>query len=196
MVDHKKIIYLVIALAGVLLVVELAWAYATLYKPTSSKNITVLPTTTQSQKTKISLVAPKTSLAVGEEVTVVVSISSNVLTDGTDLVINYDPKLIEVVPAPGTQNPITVGSMYSQYPSNKLDKPRGIITVSGISSEKNGTLANGVFGTMIFRAKAIGSAQVTVSYISGATNESNVIETATGKDVLGEVQNLQLVITK
>ncbi len=196
MVDHKKIIYLVIALAGVLLVVELAWAYATLYKSSGSKNITALPTAIQSQKTKISLVAPKTSLTVGEEVTVAVSISSTALTDGTDLVINYDSKFLEVVPAQGVQTPIAVGSIYSQYPNNKLDTLRGIITASGISSEKNGILANGIFGTIVFRAKAMGSAQVSINYLPGATNESNVIETATGKDVLGGVQNLQLVITK
>lgn len=184
--------YLVIAVAAVILVVEVAWAYATLYKGRVETTVTTPPSTQAGAK--ISLVSSQATLKVGQAVTVTTNLSSNTLSDGADVVLSYDPKMLEVVPG-GSQAPVGVGSIYSQYPNNSLDVSRGIITASGISSATSGMLANGVFGTIVFRGKAAGSAPVSISFQPGATNDSNIIETATGKDVLDDVQNLQLTIT-
>ncbi|MDO8618715.1 MAG: cohesin domain-containing protein [Candidatus Daviesbacteria bacterium] len=193
MLLNKRIIYLIIFLAAVVLVAELAWAYAALYKSESKTSVTNLNATTSAEPTaSISLMAPKATISVGETDTVTINVSANTPTDGTDIIINFDPKLVEVMLSNGS--PITVSAMYNQYPNNHLDVAKGVVTISGISSEKTGVLANGIFGTMVLKAKAVGKTTVSVIYVPGSTNDSNVIETSTGKDVLGTVLNLQLNI--
>lgn len=191
MVVSKRIIILIIAIAVVVLVIELAWAYSTLYK--SSASIPQTQKVITDQPTKITLSSPINTLKVGDQVTVTINLSSTRLTDGTDVIINFDPKVLTVVQTGSV--PVTVGSVYTQYPNNKLDATKGIITASGISSEKNGSLASGVFGTIVFRAKSVGSTNITLVYSPDKTDESNIIETATGKDILGSVENLQFNIT-
>jgi len=191
MVVNKRIIYLIMAIGAIVLVVELAWAYSALYK--TSQNTPPAVKSILDSSAKVSLTTSSTNVKVGDQISVVITITSTALTDGTDLIINFDPKALEVVPI--TNVPVSGGSIYTEYPNNKLDLTKGIIAVSGISSEKDGRLANGVFGTIIFKAKALGNTNINVMYSPGATDESNVIETATGKDILGSVQNLQLNIT-
>lgn len=175
---------------GVVIVLELIWAGLTLLKPAARSTTQTVPALPQI--TTISLSAPKTDLKVGESIVVSINITSDKQTVGTDLVITYDPKLLTVTAA-GT-SPVTSGTLYSDYPLNKLDKNR--ITVSGITDKAEGVLGNGLFGSVVFQAKEAGVAEIMVDFTPGKTTDANIIESGTSQDVLEKVNNLMLTISK
>lgn len=191
---NKKIIFIIL---GAVIVGELIWAGWTLSKEWTQSKIAPAPSPViRPQRTKvvkpttISLVADKNQLKKGEKLTVAINLSSEVATDGTDLIILYDPKLLSV----NAQTPVTLGSLYDDFPLNKVDSESGRITISGISNKSGGTVANGLFGTVIFTAKKAGVAKISLDFTAGSTVDSNVIETDSGKDVLEKVNNLEVNI--
>ena len=72
--------------------------------------------------------------------------------------------------------------------------PTGKITVAGITQAQGGVLANGLFGTVVFQAKAAGQAKISLDYTPGSTIDSNVTESETVEDVLDKVENLEINI--
>lgn len=190
----KRFIFIIL---GVIIAAELIWAGWTLSKEWTQSKIAPAPSPViRPQRTKvvkpttISLVADKNQLKKGEKLTVAINISSEIATDGTDLIILYDPKLLSV----NAQTPVTLGSLYDDFPLNKVDSESGRITISGISNKSGGTVANGLFGTVIFTAKKAGVAKISLDFTAGSTVDSNVIETDSGKDVLEKVNNLEVNI--
>lgn len=181
---------------GVIVAIEVIWALWTLFG--TSAAIPTLPSPvpsaeTQVSKTTISLQSDKTSYKTGEKITVSIILSSEKLSDGADLIINFDPDKLSVENAPGG-DPVVFGAIYSEYPSNVLNAKEGRISVSGISTQSGGVLANGLFGAITFRAKSEGLANISLEFSPGSTADSNVTESGTGKDVLEEVENLELTI--
>lgn len=190
---NKKTIFIIL---GVVIVGELIWAGWILSKEwIQPKTPTALPSV-QPQVSKVviptvvSLTSDKNQVKLGEKFTVAINISSEIATDGTDLIILYDPKLLSV----NTQTPVILGSLYDDYPLNKVDSGSGRITVSGISNKSGGTVANGLFGSVEFSAKKAGQAKISLDYTPQSTVDSNVIETYSGKDVLEKVNNLEVNI--
>lgn len=197
---RKKLFYVILGIGGLVIIGELIWAYMNFVNqstPATTQNIQ----NTQSAPAEapigtISLTAPKTTLSVGEKLTVTINASSSGrLTDGTDLIITYDPNILSVETVGEEKRPIVISDVYSEYPSNSIDPTKpGVIAASGISSEQNGTVIDGVFGSMIFTAKAPGKTTVGIQFDPNLTSESNIIETNTGKDILNKVQNLEVEV--
>lgn len=187
----KKNVFIVL---GMVIVLEVVWALWSLmgHSVTNPPSPATVKTLTQVKPTTVSLEANKTTLKVGEQVTVSIKLSSNKKTDGTDLIITYDPKILSVQTV--ANQPVRVGTIYSDYPSNVLDDKLGKVTVSGITSQPGGVLADGPFGTITFVAKSVGQSKISLDFTAGKTTDSNVIEVGTGKDVLEKVQNLEVVI--
>lgn len=181
-------------LFGVAIFLEVIWATWTIFKPASPSVMKISQTKEVFKPTVVSLSAPKTSLKIGEKIAVAINISSNKKTVGTDLVIKYDPKLLSVETAGTSKNPVRVGKIYNDYPSNSLESKPGRITISGITDSPAGVLANGLFGSIVFQAKAPGLANIILDFTPGQTTDSNVIESGTGQDLLQKVDNLQLNI--
>ncbi len=187
----------ILVILGLVLVLEIAWAAFTLLKPQSQS-----PTISHSQpeessapvvqETSIVLESASSTVKVGDSVKVDIQMQSEVSTDGTDLIINYDPAYLTLVPTSNGSS-VELGSLYTEYPVNKTEVP-GKITVSGISSRDGGMVPNGLFGTINFKAKAAGKTQVEIDFQSNDTKESNVIAAGEGKDVLTEVTDLNLEI--
>ncbi len=176
----------------IVLVIEAVWAYQALVKGSFVNNdraVAVKP-----KPTTISLSSDTTSLKLGQKTTVSINLSSGRRIDGVDLIITYDPKLLSVEPAPDGL-PVRVGTMFSDYPQDPLNDTAGRITISGITSLQGGVLGNGVFGSIVFTAKAAGQTKVSVLFTPGVTTTSNVAETKTGKNILEQVNNLDLNIT-
>lgn len=198
--SNKRFIYLGLAISVVAIIIELVWAYSTFYKP-GSQNIQTIPQQASSSATidqnitSISMTTSQKSVKVGTEFVVNINVDSNQASDGTDLIITFNPKYLAVVPAVSS-GAMTVGSIYSEYPVNKVDGNAGIITTSGITNEKGGILAKGLIGSIKFKALQAGQANIDVKFVKGATNESNVISAITGKDMLGSVNNLEVNITQ
>lgn len=190
--SKKRLFYLIIGLALVIIVIELVWAYSVFYK---SPNATIVNQVVNTQSTvnsiaTITLTSSKQTLKVGENFVVAIDVKTKRLTDAMDLVLKYDPKVLEA-----SSSAIT-GNLYDQYPVNKVDASLGVITVSGITSEQNGIIPNGVFGYLTFKAKAQGQSKISVDFTPNTTNDSNIIEAKTGKDVLSSVNNLELNISQ
>lgn len=199
--SNRNIFYLVMGIAAVVIVIELVWAYSVFYRPivntTSTKPASVIenaPVVENIGNAVITLSSPKETIKVGDKITVTVKIRSDQPTDGTDLVLKYDPNFFEVVLS-GSGVPMVVNNLYSEYPINKVDTGAGVVSVSGIASEANGSLVDGVFGSIIFKAKIAGSSKFRVDFKPGLTSDSNIIETKTGEDILGSVNTLEVKIT-
>lgn len=174
------------------ILVEIGWAGWTLFKSTL-QDTQKQASSAKLKQTIISLASDVTSLKVGSKTTVSVNVSSVKSADGVDLIITYDPKLLSVETTGG--QPVIAGTIFSDYPQNVLDPALGRITVSGISSQTGGVLANGLFGSIVFVGIAPGQAKILVEYVPSSTTDSNVIESKTGKDVLEGVNNLLINVT-
>lgn len=195
--SRKVIIGIIIAV----LVIEAIWAVRTL---TSSKN-SPAPTATniQNKQTEkvasravLSLQTPKTDLKVGEKVTVNINLTSTKPTDGTDIILMYNPKLLSVVTNNPNNSAVRVGSLYSDYPVNSVDEKTGRIIVSGIVTKQGGIKAEGLFGSIEFQAKLAGRTKVVFDFTKGSTIDSNVIENKTSQELLDQVDNIEFNITK
>lgn len=183
----------IFTLLAIAIIAELIWALKTLGGNTSSipalSALTNTPQATVVQNGSITLSTPKSTVfAVGDKISVNINVDSVKATDGTDVILNYDPKLLTV-----TQN-AEVGNIYNDYPLNVFDNATGKISLSGISSNPNGAIAKGLFGTIILEAKAPGKTTISVDFVKDSTTDSNIIETKTSKELLGKVGNLEVEI--
>ncbi|MDO8638037.1 MAG: cohesin domain-containing protein [Candidatus Daviesbacteria bacterium] len=171
-------------IVGVVVVAEIIWVFKTLG---GNVPVTVnVPVVTQNAF--IILTTPKTTFKVGEKIPVSINIDSGKATDGSDIIITYDPNLIIV------NAPTEVGKIYEDYPLNTFDNKVGKISVSGITSAITGKVAKGLFGTVTFEAKAPGKAKISVDFTKNSTIDSNIIENKTSKDLLGRVGNVEVEI--
>ncbi|MBU3957415.1 cohesin domain-containing protein [Patescibacteria group bacterium] len=190
---NKKIIYAVVVF---IIIFELVWAWQTLQK---SKVVLVGNTASvpvQTEPAVISLISPKTDLEVGEKITVAINITSSKLTDGADIIIFYDPKVLTVMPDAQSGKPVTLGTLYVEYPLNSVDEKNGRIAVSGLASAQAGVIPKGIFGSIVFQVKVVGPTKVSLDFTPGSTIDCNVIETKTARDLLSLVNNLELNVMK
>lgn len=134
------------------------------------------------------------SVKVGDKFSVSINIASQKPTDGADIILLYDPKLLSVVKNGSDDPPVITGSLYSDYPLNSVDERSGKISVSGITSSAGGLTPKGTFGTVAFQAKSAGKAEIYLEFKLGSTVDTNVIESKTAKDILDEVSGLSLEI--
>lgn len=169
---------------GVVIALEIIWAGLTLLKPTPPVEP---PAGVFPQTSTISLQSSKVNLKVGEKITVEINLSSGKKVDGADILINYDPGIL-------TARPVSPGSIFSDFPLNKVDEADGRITVSGITDKSGGVLANGLFGSVEFSAKASGTTRVSLEFTPGSTSDSNLTESGSGQDILEEISDLELNI--
>jgi len=100
--------------------------------------------------------------------------------DGVDVIINFDPKKVQVV------NPqITTSTMFTQFPANKVDNTKGQIVFSGLTF--NPKPVSGIMGTFQIKPLVKGEVTLNFDFALGATTDSNIAENGTAKDVLGSV---------
>lgn len=169
--------------------IELIFAIKTLTAPTPPSP--AAPSKSQPASVNLSLEAVGQDFKVGEIVTVNVRVNTGGHpTDGIDLVLNFDPKILEASTAS-----LIKTTIYPDYPQMRVDSKVGLVQISGISGVEGGTFkGEGVLATINFKAKAAGKTTLTIDYTKGQTNDSNVVESATGLDILEGVNNLNLTI--
>lgn len=184
-VPVAKIIF---AILGIVLLGEFIYAVRVLTSPIPSPP----PKSPSIQKTvgKISLTVPKTSFSVTEVVPVSVIVDTAGQTvDGVDLVVHFDPKILEASSAGMIQ-----GRIFDEYPAVLVDSKKGLIAISGIASLENSFKGTGTFAAINLRAKTPGKTSLIIDFQKGSTTDSNLVETATSKDILEVVDNLELDI--
>lgn len=192
MLLNKKIIF---AVLGIVVLVEVVWAVSSLMKPKPTP-VASSPSSSAVAITKVTsatLIATPSAVKVGDKINVKINLSSQVKSDGVDMIILYDPKLLSVESA-SAATPVKTGSLFSSYPQNKLDDKLGRIAVSGIADQAGGVLANGSLGEVTFVAKTAGKTKITLDFTPGSASDSNIVETGTGNDVLGKVGAAEVII--
>lgn len=179
----------IFAFLSVILLIEIIYAVYVLSAPTppspSARKITSVKT-----GGRISLFTVRKTFKTGESVPVSVVIGTGGhIIDGVDLVVSFDPKVLEA-----TQGGLINGKILDEYPLVSLDAKKGLISISGISSTKKGYIGNGQFASIIFKAKSPGATSVTVDFKKDSTTDSNLVESSISKDILEFVDNLELNI--
>lgn len=108
--------------------------------------------------------------------------------DGADAILRFDPTVLEVVD-------INPGTYFSTYPRKTIDNVNGSVKVTGFTSSVLPPLESPQqLFTLNMQAKKAGSYKVTIEFIKDETTLSNLVEHITSKNILGEVENAQVVI--
>lgn len=165
---------------------EVIYAIVTLRSPVSLPPESILP-----REVALMLSSSKSQYKIGEVVPVLVQVDTGSReTDGVDLVLNFDPKVLEA-----SQGAIVKGAIYPEYPQMKIDAKIGQIQISGISGLQGRLFqGQGNFATINFKAKARGDANLIIGFSPGKTDDSNVVEALSGNDILENVSNLTLTV--
>lgn len=180
-----RVIFLIL---GIVILVQIFMLVAALIQPALPPH----PLNPQiSNVGKIELTASKGEFQVGETVSVSVLVSTGGrITEGTDLVLHFDPNVFEATP-----EGILKGQIYPDYPSLQLDGKQGIVWISGVAAiNKVGYSGTGIFATINFKAKRPGQTKISIEFQKGSTKDSNIIEAQVAEDILEEVSNLELEI--
>jgi hypothetical protein len=151
--------------------------------------------------TAVLAVTPKeSSTTVGQQVQVVVTLDTKGdATSGVDLVLNYDPKLLEVVDADPAVADVQVakGPLFDFAPANLVNLSSGKIVFSGSQQPTSaGFTGTGNVATVNFRAKSAGNATVGFEFTPGSLRDTNVIKKSDGRDLLNETQDATIKIAR
>lgn len=128
----------------------------------------------------------------GCEVSIKVDLNTQgVQTDGTDVIITYNPSQLTT-----STSGITNGSIYPEYPGNSVDTTGGKISISGISSVSSPYSGSGTFATIKFTVANTLAANTPIALNfdfdpnnKTKTTDTNVVERGTIADVLASVTN-------
>lgn len=199
LITGPKIIFVIL---GIILLGELVYAIRVLTQPAQVSPPPGTQAGVQVTPGRISLVADKTIVSVKNTVSVSVVVDTgghNI--NGADLIVHYDPKVLEA-----TAGGVIKGTIFDEYPSVTINPAQGLIAISGIDSSSNSYNSNDAifkgpitpvvpFATLNLRAKASGKTQLTVDFKGkGSTTDSNLVEIGTARDILENVDNLELTV--
>lgn len=188
---NKKFI---IPFIGIVVLVEIVWVTWVFFKPKAVEESFLNSSAAVSEiasKSTLTLTSSQSSIKVGEVFAVRVMVDSPYPTDGTDVIIKYDPNFLEVT---DKNTPLKAGLLYEDYPSNTVLEDTGQIIASGITGKMGGIIPKGEFGSISFLAKTLGKTKIELDFIKGSTKDSNIIKANTAEDVLDRVENLEIVI--
>lgn len=181
-----KIIFIIL---GIVVLAEVIYAARTLVSPAPAVPARQSPAQAGTVG-KISLITPKASVKLNEAIPVTVMVDTGGHTiDGVDLIVQYDPKILEV-----TTGNLTKGQILDEYPLMSVDASKGLISVSGINRSGNGFSGSGQFAVINLRAKQKGKTSLTIDFKQGSTTDSNLVERNTSKNILEQVDNLEMVV--
>ncbi|MCL4390193.1 MAG: hypothetical protein M1484_02085 [Patescibacteria group bacterium] len=102
--------------------------------------------------------------------------------DGADVVINFDPKMVQVV-----GNSVASTALFEQAPLNSVDNVAGKIKFSVLTFSPRPV--TGIIGTFAIKPVSTGTANFTFDFTPGKTTDSNIADHASAKDILGAVTN-------
>lgn len=120
---------------------------------------------------ELTLEAEKTSVAVGETLNVNVNLSGKELTVGTDLVLTYDPKIVQITGVESNQ----LYPVYNPAASSRVNASTGTVKLSGSANFGKPVSADGTFAMLKIKTLAPGSATMSISYKKGSTTLSGVL---------------------
>lgn len=128
----------------------------------------------QTYAAQMSFEAEKTSFAVGDTVNVNVNLSGGEPTVGTDLVLTYDPKAVQILGVEDNK----LYPVYNPAPSSRVNAASGIMKMSGSAHFGQPISADGTFAMIKVKGLSAGTTSLSISYKKGSTTLSGVL----GKD--------------
>ena len=174
--NKKNLVFVVVSLV---VVVELVWGSSYL------KNLPQPATTTQAATGALLSFSPTQKvIKVGEEFDVGLLLDTKgVETSGTDVIINYDPAVVEVLD-------VRPGILYQKYPLNEIDALGGKIGFSAVAEPPKTFSGKGALAYLKLKALKAGTATLQIEFTKGATTDSNVVQAQSGgKDILDKIIN-------
>lgn len=175
--DNKKA--LIFVAVSFFVVVELIWGINYL------KTLPQLTAPTQAATGALLSFSPaQKAVRVGESFDVELLLDTKgIETSGTDVIINYDPTVIEVLN-------VRPGLLYQKYPLNEVDAAGGKIGLSGIAVPPKPFSGKGTLAYLKLKALKKGAATLSIEFTKAQTTDSNVVQAGSGgKDVLDKVIN-------
>lgn len=171
---------------GLVIVAEIIFGIKTLSKTNALSRLTSIG------GGRVMLVSGQKSLKVGDDVRVLVRVSSGGHnTVGSDVDIIYDPSFLEATSSANFYK----GNIYKQYPIISVNGKKGEIKISAVAPVKTkGFEGVGVLGGIKFKAKKNGETTLRVVFSPQSTTSSTIVEANTAKNVLTAVSNLKLNI--
>lgn len=183
-----RILYVVL---GAIILTQVYWGYKTLTAPVPGSNVV-----TPLSGGKLYLISSQTDYKTGDTIPVTIRVNTGGwTTDGTDILLKYNKDILEI--EGNSPTAFKRGSIYQEYPVINIDSQAGTVQISGIAtatSEKKGFNGIDVFGILNFKAKQSGNAKIEIEFQKDNTEDSNIIETSSSRDILEEVTNLELKI--
>lgn len=184
-----KILYIVL---GTVILIELIIGFRVITNPTSLINPLPNPNhLAPASLAKFTLISDKKSYKAGSKITVNINMdTASQLTDGADVVLQFDPKVLEASPSD-----IIFGNVYDEYPAKEVNPELGTIRISGISKiGQTGFRGSGLFASVKFSGIKASQTKIAVDFTPGNTADSNIVESSSTKDILHSVENLNLTI--
>jgi hypothetical protein len=121
----------------------------------------------------------KTKIFVGDKFSVKLTLSGFDSTLGTDTIILYDPKSLNVE----SVIPTSLYPTYNPLKDQRIDIQKGKILLSGSAGIGKPVTADGEFATINFVAQKAGTTQVKFAYQAGSTSKTGVVSPS-GKELL------------
>lgn len=182
-----KIIFIIL---GVVILIEIIFAIRSLTTSVSTTPPPIPQVTSKVSAGEISLTASKTKFSVGEKIPISVIVDSGGHSiAGVDLIVKFDPQALQA-----SKTDINTGSILDDYPLASVDEKEGLVTISGISQNKDGKILSGQFALINFQAKKTGKTSIVVDFQRDTTTHTNLVEANTLENILEKVDNLELTI--
>jgi len=152
----------------------------------SSQKRTSFPTKAGEKKAHLWLLPTQTEIKKGEVEEVRVFLISNISeVGGIDLVLKYDPNLLEIV-----GNTIKPGAIFDYYRDRVVDNRRGIIKLSSSGKFKG----EGTFATFDIKGKEVGNGKIEIVSDKTSTDSTVVWDSQEKVNILGNIYNLSFKV--
>ncbi len=102
--------------------------------------------------------------------------------DGIDVVVDFDPKKVQVV---GSE--VSPSAMFERFPLNSVDNVKGQIRFSALTFSPKPEA--GIAATFRFKPLSPGTVSFNFEFSLGKTTDSNMAEHGSAQDILGKVEN-------
>lgn len=187
LITGAKVVFTILALV---VIAELIYTIKVFVSPVVVPPLPQVRTSAGSNIARISLSADKLSYKMDELINIQVIVNTGIRRIiGTDLIVRFDPQILEV-----NKDGLTKGRIFDEYPQIIADNDKGLISISGVSSLGNSFKGSGQFATLNFKAKASGKTMLAVDFKKNSTALSNLVELSSSKNILDTVDDLDLQV--
>jgi hypothetical protein len=193
--SNKKFVILVV----LLLVAETTWAIYALTRPLPDPSVSTQATLPSETLLASATLEGPLTVGLGSSFEVKALIDSKEPVEGVDLVINYDPKVLEIsVASPSAQVLKTDPQIQPVFEVvvNEVDSAEGVISYSAVRNlgTTQGPTGSTTLGTITFKALSRANTSISLMFTKGDSKDSNILDQKMGRDILEEVRNLELKI--